>query len=550
MGYAILWLSHLGFVLFLISAVCALAARCQKSIWRKFWPVLAAILGVLSTAVYGAFGGFFLKQNVQPKWLFWYGLALFLVSLGGSVMILRYSRKKDASGNALARSWHRLPLTVAALVFLLTYCSVINAIDMRMLNRSTRINLSASAALMNLLPAKLPDSLNARLLYEQAARFLGKEFKDARWLTDSDKSDFDVTTHEVVEVLNASQRVLKLVHEAAALPDYGLNSDMSNFYRWPIPKYSNYRDFGRLLTLSAKVKALNGDLNGALEELDTMKKMTSHFSKYPILISFMISRAIDKERMAGLEYVLAHTDALTVDRRLLPIHVPNSVLPEFRRTIQVEAKGLLQGFALLAGSENPLSESGVFQPTISIDTIFAPFWRVYMLPSDLKSAYKISKLMSREAVSYEEIEDIFNKINESAEAGEFGILTAIATPAYLNYVVRARQFDAQRNLEALALAVSAYRSDKGKYPLNIDYLVPKYLDRVPPDPFAAKQLLQMKAVSGGLDLFSKGSEAENKVSDSGPIHFYIGMKAYDQFRVKPAQEESRRIKEKRKKRKK
>jgi len=549
MGYSILWLSHLASVFLLIAATCALAARCRKPTWRRFWPILIAILALLSTASYGVFGAYLIKQNVQPKWLFWYGLSLFIVYIGGSVLILRYGLKGSASENPVGRSWHRLPLIVAVLVFLLIYWIVLSAMDTRMLIRLTNIRIEASADLMNLLPAKLPDTLNARTLYEQAAKSLGTKFKDSRWLSDSDKPDFEVTSNKVSELLDESQSALKLVREAAALREYSLNPGMSNFYLWPLPNYLELRNFGRLLTLSARRKALSCDLNGALKEFDSMKNMAAHFLQYPVLISFMIGGAVDKDRIAGLENVLAHTDKLPVNSILLPVRVPPSVFPEFQRSIQVETQGQLQGFASIVSSGNPLSGGGDPQSTSPLDAVLTPFWRVFMLPSDLKSARQISKLKSKEAAQYKEIQDIFNEISKNAEAGEFGMFTAIATPAYSNYILRAKQFDAQRNLETLALAVTAYRYNTSKDPIKINDLVPDYLDRVPPDPFDTQQPLQMKSIRGGLDLFSKGPDSTTGSQDHGPIHFYVGSEAYGEFRIKPAAEESRKRKEKRKKRK-
>jgi len=550
MGYAILWLSHLASALLLIAATCALAARCQKPIWRRFWPISISILALLSTAFYGITGAYLIKQNIQPKWLFWYGLSLSIVCIGGSVLVLRYGLKGAASENPLAKSWHRLPLIGTTVVFLLIYCGVINTIDTRMLIRLARIHTESSADLMNLLPAKLPDTLNARTLYEQAAQSLDTKLKDARWLYDIDKPDFDVTANTVTEILNKSQRALQLVRKAVALTEYSLNPGMSNFYLWPIPNYSDHRNFGRLLTLSARRKALNGDLNGALNDLDVMKKMAAHFRHYPFLISFMIGRAIDEERIAGLEYVLAHTDKLPVDSLLFPLRVPPSVLPEFRRSIQVEAQGQLQSFASLASADNPLSGLSTSKTISPSDTVLTSLWRVFMLPSDLKSAYQITKLKSQKALSYKEMQNIFNEINEAFKAGEFGMFTAIATPAYSDYIQRTMQYDAQRSLETLALAVTAYRNNKGEDPVKIDDLVPDYLDRVPPDPFDAEQPLQMKPISGGLDLFSKGPDSTAKLHDQGPIHFYLGAEAYSQFRMKPAAEERREKEEQRKKRKK
>jgi hypothetical protein len=177
------------------------------------------------------------------------------------------------------------------------------------------------------------------------------------------------------------------------------------------------------------------------------------------------------------------------------------------------------------------------------------FWRIFLLPSDIEAAKKISSLMTQDANAYEEMTRNYKEIGDFFEKGEVGIFTAISLPSYAEYVTRAKQYDAQNRLAALAIAVTAYKNKTGIYPVSIKSLIPDCLDKVPEDPFEPGSPLNLKTVDGGIDLFSVGPAKEQGSNDGGPIHFYVGGKAYQEFRVKPFLEEKQKKAEKKGKRK-
>ncbi|MBW1692743.1 MAG: hypothetical protein JRJ41_01030 [Deltaproteobacteria bacterium] len=540
MGYGILWLSHLAFTFFLIAATCAWASRRENPRWPRGWPLFVSLLSLASVAVYAVFGAILISANVQPKWLFWYGLSLTVVFLAGAFLILKRGLKDIAAENPGARSWPRWKLLTATAVFLFIYVMALNAIETRIMIRSTNDYIKASANLHILLPVELPDTLNARPLYDQAVRLLESKSDAYDWLNNSEKADFDVTSDKVTTALADHQDALLLMERAVERPGYSLNAGGANYYSWPIPNYLPYRNLSRLLNLSARRHALEGNLNAALKDLAMIDKIANHLFQYPTLISFMIAGAIDKNRIAGLEHVLANTDRLISQNIRFPLRMPSTLFPEFKRSILVESIGSLEGlFFTVTSSE---SYRGMFsltetQPVFLLDPTATILWRVFLLPSDLEAAKKMAKLMSQDASSYEDIQNNLKKIGEAYEAGELGIFTAIATPNYSTYSQRAKQVDARRSLAATALAATAYQNSTGTYPVKLEDLVPNYLDKVPTDPFAPKQSVQMKVVNGGLVLFSKGPTLKAGSSEREPIHFYLGQKAYEELRIKIAGKE-------------
>lgn len=541
MGFGILWLSHLAFTFFLIAAICAWASRREKPRWPRGWPLFVSMLALASVAVYAIVGATLIAVNVQPKWLFWYGLSLSVVFLAGAFLILRRGLKDIAAENPVARSWPRWKLLTAAAVFLLIYGVVLNAMETRIMIRSTNDFIKTSVNLHNLLPSKLPETLNARPLYDQACLLLESKSDTYDWFNNSERADFDVTADKVTTALTDHQDALRLVERAVKRPGYSLNVGGSNYYSWPIPNYTPYRNLSRLLNLSARRHALEGNLNAALKDLAMIDKIANHLFQYPTLISFMVAGAIDKSRIAGLEHVLANTDRLISQDTQLPLRMPPTLFPAFKRSIMVENTGSLEGLLFTITSTERyrrMFSSIETKPVFLLDPTITMLWRVFLFPSDLEAAKKIAKLISQDASSYEDIQNNVQKIGEAYEAGELGIFTAIASPNYSIYIQRAKQVDARRSLAATALAATAYKNSTGTYPVKLEDLVPKYLDKVPTDPFAPEQSIQIKAVNGGLVLFSKGPDPKVGLSDREPVNFYLGQKAYEEFRIKIAGKES------------
>jgi len=419
MGYALLWLTHLAFVFLLIAGACALSVRRQKSFWYRFWPLLITFFSFLSVVAYAIFGAFLIKANAQPKWLLGYGLAASTVFVIGAIWILKQGLKGVSSASPAACSWSPLKLIVSAGAMLLIFGIVLNAAETRIMLRLTKVHIEASNNLLFLLPAKLPDTLNAHSAYESASESLGPQSKLSKWLTESDNPGFDVTEDKIPAVLATHREALQLARKAANMPGFYLNPGTSNFYHWRIPKFGQYRNLSRLLILSARGKALNGDLNGALQDLAAVKKMASHFRQFPLLISVMIGYAIDRDRIAGLEFVLAQADQTALGNMELPLQSPTSALSNLWHAIQVEGQGQLQGFAAITATTKNLNTLLYEQNAATPFTRLAThFWRVFLLPSDLRGALELAKFTHEEATSFDEIKQQIIKMQAAVASGD------------------------------------------------------------------------------------------------------------------------------------
>lgn len=89
------------------------------------------------------------------------------------------------------------------------------------------------------------------------------------------------------------------------------------------------------------------------------------------------------------------------------------------------------------------------------------------------------------------------------------ILATVVVPRIMDRPDQARVTKAQQDIRAIEAALNLYRLDNFRYPStdeNLDILVPKYLDRVPEDPWGNSYLYLSPGEQGDFDIFSLGAD--------------------------------------------
>ena len=103
-----------------------------------------------------------------------------------------------------------------------------------------------------------------------------------------------------------------------------------------------------------------------------------------------------------------------------------------------------------------------------------------------------------------------------------GLLAAIAVPAYINNIRRAKEAVLKEDLHTLRQAIDSYTVDKQKAPQSLDDLVQAgYLKSIPVDPITSRAdtwitsqsdtLMNINETEGGIDDVHSG--AQNLASD-------------------------------------
>jgi len=85
------------------------------------------------------------------------------------------------------------------------------------------------------------------------------------------------------------------------------------------------------------------------------------------------------------------------------------------------------------------------------------------------------------------------------------LLVSIYDKAWLQYAIN----QTQNELLMVSLALRAYKADHGRYPADLNALVPAYLKAVPSDPFTAKGTLSYKVTGQSYVLYSVGPDGQD-----------------------------------------
>ena len=539
--YAVLWISHVGFGLLLVAAVIALASRCERLLWRRFWPIVAALLVWLPILGGGLFGYTLLKNNFQPKWLFWYCLSEIIIYTIGVIMILIRGLRGSSGEEQRAKTWPRAWLAALAGASFFVFTTTLNIADMRVMNRLSDMKHSAGAKIQDRLPAKLPKALNAYFVYKEAERAFGQDKDLPEWYGKGGSPDLDVSSPEIQSFIREHKDVLEILRKAKSIPGYTVPVDTSFYVASPIPNYRFYYIIADFISVYARSLVEKGDISGALDELAAIKRIVDHLRSFHDLISDMAAVKLEFIRCSALECILAQGPHPTGELINLPVNAQPSIREDFVASLRMEAYGFMQGFA----ANISLSDFSEMFSLIEVPgypsicpTFSAQCYRVFCGPSEIKAVRdRYIDRMNKEPGSYEELKANLKALSDAVESGEMGMMTTMLVPNYSSYISRAMKFDVYRGLCDLALAMSGYRTRNNAYPAGLGELVPEYIDRIPVDPFDGKPL-KMRSVDGGLDLYSVGSKKEEDThSKVEPIHFYLGKEAYENFRVKPAREE-------------
>ncbi len=526
MSYAIMWVGKLIGSLLLTALFVSLASLCKKTLRQKILSYLVIVIFSSGFIAVTAGTWILFDENIQPRWLFPYLLALTLSYMACSFIIVRIGIRGEQPETAAARAWPRLIIAAAFAVVTTGNAAYFFYLDSGMIRELNVIRTETTEKLKGVIPARAPDTQNARLVYEQAAKAMGSDKDLPKWLKDMPPN---VSGEEMKAFLVKHREALSLIYKASALPLWGMNIDISQAaYQWPLPSFVVYRSLAHLLYISACDKVSGGDTTGALQDLTLIENISGHIMSYPSLLSLMINVALDDVRVRGVEHVLAGNSKPLAGLIALPVKAHASGLDMFRKTLVIDGLAMTQGLAFMLTSDDRLF-AGILMET--------SMYRVFFASYDIENDRKKTEILAKPAGTYEEL---FNNLKQSQEImrERGGLLTRIAGPSYDNYFSRIMSCEARRAFADTAFAVAAYKAAGGRYPEKLEELVPAYIDRIPLDPFTGKPLM-MRPVQGGLELYSAGKNSFIKAeSVKGPVNFFIGKEAYEEFRVK-ADRESR-----------
>ncbi|MCH8042981.1 MAG: hypothetical protein IID44_04620 [Planctomycetes bacterium] len=406
--------------------------------------------------------------------------------------------------------------------------------------------------------------LGIDLLPEKGDYFLnvGEYLKKTRpktWEDDDDRFwDADVTAWDrpwsakqyplIAGWLKANEKPLRLVAEGVRRPRY--YSPLFPFKDEPwlaVAGYefdmSRYRSTSRSLGLRVRLRVKAGQIDGAREDALTLHLLARRLGQSPSWLDFIHGRTFESVAF-DLDVTIAHHGGLSTKQALrhmealvkLPSMQSHASRVDLNSRFEfLDAVGIVacQGPKTLvewSGDEN----KAVAKRLIRLSAIIGIDWdRTLRRGNSWYDQLAAAMGKSTRAARTKAVKQVFERFNRlrterkdvealsdrildaksrrerlSETLGDYicGLLLSEGLESYyINFDDRRR---ANERTALLALALAAYRADHGAYPRALSKLAPKYIAKLPRDPFAGADF-RYRPVGKGYVLYSVGRNGKD-----------------------------------------
>ena len=333
------------------------------------------------------------------------------------------------------------------------------------------------------------------------------------------------------QVLEAARPALKTFRQALASPYWRLvDPKQVAEFETPDEEYKALREFARLLSAEALQRKRKGDVDGALESCQTILKLCQHMDDEPHILSFHVQMEIFAIGTRALwDEVLSDADAsATAYRAVLAELRAWNIDRDFVRALKGErfvVNEMLNYWALRAAQESRDWRDIVRVDFVDFMLLLSP--RNWFAENQLLMLefYRQLILIVQKGVPYDrrQVSQLIAEFQRKCRKGwrvtlgkrEIAwchcLLAEIIIPTYDAIFDRVTDTHALQRVTMTALALRLYRKENGRYPENLQQLVPKYLPSVPIDPYDGKPLRYRKLQKG----FRVWSVGGNRKDDGG-----------------------------------
>ena len=428
------------------------------------------------------------------------------------------------SGAKKAAMWFGIVL--GGLIVLLILCRIALGVIFGAQLRNTIAELKKQGKLPpieEVIPKPVPDDQNAALPLNQAFTFMtmgegGKPYvpnedagtsskvahtlEKAAWV-----KDFQWSTEQAAEVRKAldspeMQNVLKCVAEAAGKPACNFNlsyKDGPGMVMMPMPHLRKMWEVAWVLAVKAVVEARAGQTDQALDTVALGLRMGNHLKTEPILISQLVRVAVDTTMLGALQEV-ARAETIPVEKAAAlvnelsthgdPAPFVRSLNGErmlFEWVMATVNAGKVDELASL-GIPTTGSESGSFFSGLALRaaaTCYSP-----ILKRDYAAYLRlISRIGDLWLEPYYRVAQVPGNLDFKQQIPSYALLTRLLIPMLGHVTELIARHQAYVDVARVGLALKLAKQADGAFPERMDKLVPRYLDKVPPDPFTGKELI-------------------------------------------------------------
>lgn len=313
-----------------------------------------------------------------------------------------------------------------------------------------------------------------------------------------------------------------------------------------LPTAQQTREFARFLAARAMYRVAKDDVDGAMKDLLACHRLARHYSRAPTLVEALVCYAIDGVASAG-DFNLSHHAKLTAKQarwyqdqlnKMPPPPSTADCIDISERYMYLDCAVMLArkgpgGLKELGGMAGVRDEAGgafAFfgkllrraaidwnEPLKMGNDLYDRMAVAARLPTykeRMAAGNKIEEELKQLAVSARDVSGLaasfFSLRSMRSEVGRKigAVLCSLIMPA-ISAASHAEDRTLMNNeLSQVAVALSAHRNEKGKYPDKLAELVPDFIKAIPADRYSCEGLIYKRGRSGYL-LYSVGRNLQD-----------------------------------------
>jgi len=516
MEQSLLWIELLVASCLMVAVALVDGAR-SKRVWFRWFIMVSGVLIPLACWTTVTYLACWLRMvaRVGPPAKPW-----FIAVLAGVFVIITSIVLRRGLPNRRAASWPAWKLNlVFGAVCILSFMTFWN-LDLNARNQLGHLQARASSIINAIFPPSIPDAQNAAHVYEQAfdsleitsekqiipwSNTIG-EWLDPPHRTGATSRPGD---EQIRKILKDYSRGLNQLRKAAQMEQCNFVGycDRIDLLKVLLGQVTNVRTAGEILAADARMRAMDGDLAGAVADINALFSMSEHITREPTMITALNAIALEGRAVRTLEIILAENRVTAADLASLNINP----LFSHGRTVRLaflgqEAFGLTTLASLGDPGYQPL-------PRRYLPGILIPMYRVFLMNDEIQSHNIATREWQRLAMMpYHKSAEQWETLSTRLTGKQTGFIISRMLSATSRYPSRAAEGDAKHRLAILAVAVTKYRLKTGSLPENLEQLTPEFIEMIPTDPFTGKPMRMIRTKDGQARLYSLGPNRKDDES--------------------------------------
>jgi hypothetical protein len=314
-------------------------------------------------------------------------------------------------------------------------------------------------------------------------------------------------------VLADNETALKLLHAGASIPHCRYPIDLGEGHAVLTPHIAHFRNAVRLLSLKAIWHTERNELAEAVDALVSALGIARSLVQEPLIMSQLVRQGCQSLTVSTFELIINRTpfadqQLIELERALSVAYDPNALarafvgercggLALFRDPQMTVGMFPTQGglARVVVGLLRAIGLLDIGQATY-IDVMAENIQAAQLPPHERHAAAKaIERKLAQMHKAHAWLREFMPALNRTIELDVADMARILTTRA--------------------AVAVERYRLAAGQLPGQLDDLVPRYLDRVPQDPFDGRPLRYTKLEKGYV-IYSVGTDGEDNGGKEKP----------------------------------